>query len=107
MIDRVQWKDLSGEERSVFTYIVGLIVEEDFDIVHNSLIAAKHYNGVLDALLRKGLIVDVPVPPGFESAPSVATLAFSTHGGAYGLGPEGKRLAMLHKLAPQFHWEAQ
>jgi hypothetical protein len=90
-IDRVQWRTLSKDERNAFAFIVGMIVDEDFNLVHYRL-TKKFNDKALKTLVDKGLLVE---------------LHMSRTGLSYTLGPEGKRLAMLHKLAPQFHWETQ
>jgi hypothetical protein len=89
MTERVQWRTLSKDERNAFTFIVGMIVNEGFDLVHCKL-WERFAGAPLDALVNKGLLVELPM---------------RRTGLSYALGAEGKRLAMLHKLAPQFPWE--
>jgi hypothetical protein len=86
MTDRVQWRHLSNEEWQAFRFFVGLVVDEDFDIVNTNLLTG--FKRSLPALIQKGLIVRLSA-------------------NSYALGHEGKRLAMLHKVAPQFNWETQ
>ena len=86
MNDRVQWRTLGWNEFGAFRFVVGLIVNEDFDKVHEKLLD-NFRESTLTSLVNKGVLV--------------------REDKCYSLGAEGKRLAMLHKLAPQFNWKTQ
>ena len=78
----IQWRDLNDAEQGALKYVVGLLAEEDFHSVHETLL--KSYRDVLPGMVNKGLL--------------------TLDRDQYDLGPEGKRLAMLYRISPRFRW---